>query len=94
VTGIRKDNWAEAHRNPVEQEKPPEERGLYLHPELYGEGEEQAIVPGRIQSRLRTEEHRQQVEEHKRWIEADGAEVEALISEQKQRMQEQPPGNT
>jgi hypothetical protein len=37
VTGIRQDPYAEAHRIPVEQEKPPEEQGLYLYPELYGQ---------------------------------------------------------
>jgi hypothetical protein len=36
VTGIRQDAWANAHRIPTEEEKPPQERGKYLHPELYG----------------------------------------------------------
>ena len=36
VAGIRHDPWAEANRIPVEEEKPPEERGTYLHPEAYG----------------------------------------------------------
>jgi hypothetical protein len=36
VTGIRQDAWANAHRIPVEQLKPAGERGLYLHPELFG----------------------------------------------------------
>src|SRR5450755_2744812 len=36
VTGIRHDAWANAHRIPVEQAKPERERGLYLHPELFG----------------------------------------------------------
>ena len=35
VTGIRSDPWANAHRIPVEQEKTVQERGYYLHPELY-----------------------------------------------------------
>jgi trimeric autotransporter adhesin len=43
VTGIRHDEWANAHRIPVEQEKPTAERGLYLHPELFGEPLEKAI---------------------------------------------------
>jgi len=43
VTGIRHDEWANAHRIPVEQEKPAAERGLYLHPELFGEPLEKAI---------------------------------------------------
>jgi hypothetical protein len=37
VTGIRQDAWANAHRVPVEEEKPTQERGYYLHPELYGQ---------------------------------------------------------
>jgi hypothetical protein len=32
LTGIRKDSWANAHRIPVEEEKPADEKGLYLHP--------------------------------------------------------------
>ena len=38
VTGIRQDAWANAHRIPTEEEKPGQERGTYLHPELYGTG--------------------------------------------------------
>lgn len=37
VTGIRHDPWAEAHRIPVEETKPDEERGAYLVPEVYGQ---------------------------------------------------------
>jgi hypothetical protein len=36
VTGIRQDAWANAHRIAVEEHKSADERGLYLHPELYG----------------------------------------------------------
>jgi hypothetical protein len=36
VTGVRKDAWADANRITVEEAKPKEERGRYLHPELYG----------------------------------------------------------
>jgi len=36
VTGTRQDAWANAHRIPVEVEKPANERGHYLHPELFG----------------------------------------------------------
>jgi hypothetical protein len=35
VTGIRHDAYADAHRITAEQEKPPRERGHYLHPELF-----------------------------------------------------------
>jgi hypothetical protein len=44
VTGIRQDAWANAHRIPVELEKPDKERGFYLHPELFGAAEEKSIV--------------------------------------------------
>lgn len=37
VTGVRHDPYAEANRIPVEEEKPEEDRGYYLHPELYGQ---------------------------------------------------------
>jgi hypothetical protein len=37
LTGIRKDAWADAHRIPVEEEKPTAERGLYLHPTEHGQ---------------------------------------------------------
>lgn len=35
VTGIRHDAYANAHRIPVEEEKPEADRGHYLHPELF-----------------------------------------------------------
>jgi hypothetical protein len=44
VTGIRQDAWANAHRIPVEVEKPEVERGFYLHPELYGAPEEKGVL--------------------------------------------------
>jgi hypothetical protein len=43
VTGIRKDPWANAHRIQVEEDKPDKERGYYLHPDLYGQPEENGI---------------------------------------------------
>jgi hypothetical protein len=43
VTGIRHDAYADAHRIRVEEEKPPQEQGRYLHPELFGAPAEQAI---------------------------------------------------
>jgi hypothetical protein len=44
VTGIRQDAWANAHRIPIEQEKPELERGTYLHPELFGAPEEKGVL--------------------------------------------------
>jgi hypothetical protein len=43
VTGVRQDAFANAHRIQVEEEKPALERGHYLHPELFGATEEEAI---------------------------------------------------
>jgi hypothetical protein len=43
VTGIRRDAFAEAYRIPVEEMKPPDKQGLYLHPEAFGLGEEMSI---------------------------------------------------
>jgi hypothetical protein len=44
VTGIRQDAWANAHRIPVEQPKAARDRGLYLHPELFGAARDKSIV--------------------------------------------------
>src|SRR5262249_38447079 len=37
VTGVRHDPYAQAHPLTTEQAKPANERGYYLHPELYGQ---------------------------------------------------------
>ena len=47
VTGIRQDRWARAHRLRVEQDKPAEEQGFYLYPDLYGEPEEKSLLHAR-----------------------------------------------
>jgi len=38
VTGIRHDAYANAHRIPVTEDKPAEEQGRYLHPDVYAVG--------------------------------------------------------
>ncbi len=43
VTGIRRDAWADANRIPVEEQKPEEERGRYLNPEVFGQPVEKGI---------------------------------------------------
>jgi len=43
VTGIRQDAYAKAYRIPVEEDKPPQEQGYYLHPEVFGAPPKQAI---------------------------------------------------
>ena len=35
VTGIRQDPYAEKHRIPLEEEKSANDRGKYLHPDVY-----------------------------------------------------------
>ena len=47
VTGTRQDAWANAHRIPVEEIKPEDEHGTYLHPELFGAPETSAVGWGR-----------------------------------------------
>jgi hypothetical protein len=43
VTGVRKDPFANMRRIVIEEDKPAEERGLYLHPQAYGKPEAQGI---------------------------------------------------
>lgn len=45
VTGIRDDPWARAHPMAVERDKPAEQRGLYRHPQLYGQPMTKSIEP-------------------------------------------------
>jgi hypothetical protein len=44
VTGTRQDAYANAHRIPVEEMKSGKERGMYLHPELFGASAEKSIA--------------------------------------------------
>ena len=43
VTGVRHDAYANKHRIPVEETKNENERGHFLHPELFNEPEEKSI---------------------------------------------------
>lgn len=47
VTGIRHDAWADANRIPVEEMKADKERGMYLHPELFGAPAEKSVAASR-----------------------------------------------
>jgi hypothetical protein len=47
VTGIRQDAWANAHRVQPEVMKAEKDRGLYLHPELFGAPIEKSISMSR-----------------------------------------------
>ncbi|HXM63009.1 MAG TPA: hypothetical protein VN950_19260 [Terriglobales bacterium] len=84
VTGIRQDAWANAHRIPVEQQKPTLERGFYLHPELYGAPEEKGVLWARSPQAM------------KQWKEArtkaaatDGKEAPAMTPLYPRQMREQ-----
>jgi hypothetical protein len=46
VTGIRHDAYADAHRIVVEEEKPLEQRGLYLHPDAFRQPRTSGIGQG------------------------------------------------
>ncbi len=45
VTAVRNDNYAQQNRIEPEQMKPENERGRYLHPELYGKSRNQRVNP-------------------------------------------------
>ncbi len=47
VTGIRHDPYAERNRIQVEVEKSAQDKGSYLHPEVYGKPESERIDPSR-----------------------------------------------
>lgn len=47
VTGVRQDAWANKNRVVAEVEKDAADKGHFLHPELFGAGDEKAIGPGR-----------------------------------------------
>jgi|SRR5450631_296181 hypothetical protein len=79
VTGIRRDPWAVANRIAVEEEKTAEEKGRYLHPELWGRPNEEQIhhrlvaeagrltVPRRLEEIQRVD--RSRLEEERRQME-------------------------
>jgi hypothetical protein len=43
VTGIRQDEWAKAHRIPLEEDKQGEDKGRYLHPAEHGQGKDKSV---------------------------------------------------
>jgi hypothetical protein len=56
VTGVRQDPYAVANRIQVEEDKPAEERGYYLHPKAYGLPQEKGIEAVRNPLRSQTQE--------------------------------------
>jgi hypothetical protein len=60
VTGIRQDPWARANSMKVEEDKLPNEREYYLHPELYNYPEEQGlswVTQPEVIRRLKEQQH-------------------------------------
>jgi hypothetical protein len=53
VTAIRHDAFAQAHPMQVEVEKPANERGYYLNPDLYGQPDEKQIEWGRFPAKMK-----------------------------------------
>jgi hypothetical protein len=53
VTGVRHDVWADAHRIPLEVEKTGDDKGKYLHPELFGLGRDKSSIHGRVKPHRR-----------------------------------------
>lgn len=84
VTGIRRDPWAVANRIVVEEEKAAEDKGRYLHPELWGRPKDE-----QIHHRLVAEVARRSMPRRPEDIKADGsrlAEERRQIDELLQRM--------
>jgi hypothetical protein len=46
VTGVRNDAWAKANRIQPEVDKPAHEKGLYIHPELFGKSKDMGLKTG------------------------------------------------
>jgi hypothetical protein len=60
VTGVRQDAYAEMYRSPVEADKPPDQRGTYLYPEVFGQATERGAHFARMQALT---EHEDQVDQ-------------------------------
>jgi hypothetical protein len=58
VTGIRQDPWANAHRVQVEEDKPANERGYYMYPDLYGQPAEKELFPEQEKQELLINENK------------------------------------
>jgi hypothetical protein len=92
VTGIRQDAYANANRIPVEEMKKPEERGKYLHPEVFGMPETMGVdydEEFEQEKNRREQEHEQEkrnMEEERQRISKERERMEA----ERQRLNNQP----
>jgi hypothetical protein len=99
VTGVRRDRWAVANRIVVEEEKTARDKGRYLHPHLWGQSDDAAIVgprsarasgPGSLRRAvdLVPEKLRSRVEQHLQGLQhgdhVDRHDTEKLMAEVKQ----------
>jgi hypothetical protein len=88
VTGIRQDAWAEENRILVEEDKPAEEQGFYLHPTIFGQPQERSILWARHPEAMRTTQEmpaRLEVEDQR--MAAEQAQVDAEIARMRARRQ-------
>ncbi len=79
VTGVRQDRWAEAHRIPVEEVKPADEQGTYLHPEEWGLDADQGL-DWKLETPVRQAQEARQLEREAEggqpaWMRAHAAEA-------------------
>lgn len=58
VTGVRQDQWAQAHPVQVEEGKAEQDRGWFLHPELHGQPPARNLMGPRDQAGTTTREER------------------------------------
>jgi hypothetical protein len=61
VTGIRRDPWAVANRMVVEEDKAAEDKGHYLHPELWGQSAEASMHRSEAQQAQTGEDRLRQI---------------------------------
>jgi hypothetical protein len=61
VTGIRRDPWAVANRMVVEEDKAAEDKGQYLHPELWGQSAEASMHRSEAQQAQTGEDRLRQI---------------------------------
>ena len=62
VTGVRWDPWANTYRIPVEEEKPHDVQGFYLHPKLYDQLESRDIIWAQHPEAMRHATHLKSIE--------------------------------
>jgi hypothetical protein len=88
VTGVRNDPAVQALKPAVEEEKPPRERGYYVHPQFYGQPQERSILWARdpeLMRELQAVPVRPHVERPQRAVEQARLEAERLQKEEQRQ---------